>query len=120
MLFRSYSNVAQKIILPDIDNNTINSSLSSSTIKMSNVSEHLGDSFLSDKIDLVSSNDPGSNYTKNRVLIKQYFVIFREHIKRKDHPIRIVISLFAKEITKEINKIIAKIKNMKFSNKKEE
>ena len=116
----NYSNVAQKIILPDIDNNTINSSLSSSTIKMSNVSEHLGDSFLSDKIDLVSSNDPGSNYTKNRVLIKQYFVIFREHIKRKDHPIRIVISLFAKEITKEINKIIAKIKNMKFSNKKEE
>ena len=115
----NYSNVAQKIILPDIDNG-INSSLSSSTIKMSNISEHLGDSFLSDKIDAVSSNDPRNNYTKNRVLIKQYFVIFKEHIKRKDHPIRIVISLFAKEIAKEINKTIAEIKNMKYSNQKEE
>ena len=115
----NYSNVAQKIILPDIDNG-INSSLSSSTIKMSNISEHLGDSFLSDKIDAVSSNDPRNNYTKNRVLIKQYFVIFKEHIKRKDHPIRIVISLFAKEISKEINKTIAEIKNMKYSNQKEE
>lgn len=115
----NYSNVAQKIILPDIDNG-INSSLSSSTIKMSNISEHLGDSFLSDKIDAVSSNDPRNNYSKNRVLIKQYFVIFKEHIKRKDHPIRIVISLFAKEISKEINKTIAEIKNMKYINQKEE
>lgn len=82
-----------------------------SNTKMEDKSEHLGDSFLSENYGSISCNEQRNEYISKRKVVKLFFSTFHEQIKQKEHPIRIVIKLFSREMTKEINQKINTIKD---------
>ena len=75
------------------------------------VIKNLGGSFESINIDNLSLDDPAVIYKNNRSIVKQYILIFKEHISKEDHPIHIIIKKFSKVFSFYVNNKIKNIRN---------
>jgi hypothetical protein len=77
------------------------------------ITDNLGGSFMSMNTVDLSPDDPAIQYKQGRVLCKKYVRVFSEHLNQnKDHPIMVVINLFAEEFSKTVNTRTQELRNL--------
>ena len=84
------------------------------------ISSNLMGSFISADSESPNSSlrrDPNYEYQYNKNKIKEYMEVFKEHLKIKEHPIRLIIMRFIREFEQYINNTIDFYKNNSDINK---
>ena len=89
--------------------NNINLQNSEDNIIMSKSSKSLNELTSSQYISQLSKNE----YENNKLKLKEYILIFKKHLKNRDHPIAICIKLFVEIFSREIQLYTDEIEEMK-------